>query len=146
MEEKAQALADAYRIDVVIVTVWSLDGKSSEAYADDFFDGNGYGYGQGNSGVLLLLAMEYRDWAISTCGDGIYALTDYGIESVFSQIAGSLSEDAYLKPLTPIWMRWSPIFALMRKVILSMGVSTIIRDRGPINRAHRKKSSIMKSR
>lgn len=110
LEEKAQALADAYRIDVVIVTVWSLDGKSSEAYADDFFDGNGYGYGQDNSGVLLLLSMEYRDWAISTCGDGIYALTDYGIESVFSQIAGSLSEDAYFEAFNTYLDALEPYF------------------------------------
>lgn len=95
LEEKAQALADTYEMDVVIVTVWSLDGKTSEAYADDYFDYNGYGIGSDRSGALLLLSMEYRDWAISTCGETIYALTDYGIQSVFSEIAGYLSEDEY---------------------------------------------------
>ncbi len=97
LEEKAQALAAKYQMDVVIVTVWSLDGKSSEAYADDYFDYNGYGIGSDYSGVLFLLSMEYRDWAISTCGDTIYALTDYGIQSVFSDIAGYLSDDQYYR-------------------------------------------------
>lgn len=95
LEEKARTLADIYKMDVVIVTVWSLDGKSSEAYADDYFDYNGYGIGDDYSGVLLLLSMEYRDWAISTTGNAMYALTDYGIQSVFSSISSYLSEDEY---------------------------------------------------
>lgn len=95
LEEKARMLADTYEMDVVIVTVWSLDGKSSESYADDYFDYNGYGIGDDYSGVLLLLSMEYRDWAISTTGEAIYALTDYGIQSVFSSISSYLSEDKY---------------------------------------------------
>ena len=95
LEAKATALVDEYQMDVVIVTVWSLDGKSSEAYADDYFDYNGYGIGEEFSGILLLLSMEYRDWAISTCGETIYALTDYSIQSVFSQISSYLAADEY---------------------------------------------------
>lgn len=95
LEEKARILADTYKMDVVIVTVWSLDGESSEAYADDYFDYNGYGIGDDHSGVLLLLSMEYRDWAISTTGKAIYALTDYGVHSVYSSISSYLSEDEY---------------------------------------------------
>lgn len=95
LEERAQTLAEKYGMDIVIVTVDSLDGKSSESYADDYFDENGYGIGPQYNGVLLLLSMEYRDWAISTCGEAIYAITDYGIQDLFSQIAGYLSEDNY---------------------------------------------------
>lgn len=95
LEEKAEELAGKYDIDVVIVTVWSLDGKTSEAYADDYFDYNGYGIGNNYSGVLFLLSMEYRDWAITTHSDGQYALTDYGIQTIFSDIAGHLSKDEY---------------------------------------------------
>lgn len=95
LEAKAQTLSEKYQIDLVIVTVWSLDGKTSEAYADDYFDYNGYGIGNDRSGVLLLLAMEYRDWAISTCGQTIHALTDHVIQSVFSAISGYLADDEY---------------------------------------------------
>lgn len=108
LEKKAQALADEYDMDVVIVTVWSLDGKTSEAYADDYFDYYGYGIGEDHSGVLLLVSMEYRDWAISTCGDTIYALTDYGIQQLASEFLGYLSDgdyywafDTYLDALEP---------------------------------------------
>ncbi len=97
LEEKAQQIADKYDMDVVIVTVWSLDGKSAEEYADDYFDYNGYGIGSDFSGSLFLLSMEYRDWHISTCGNSIYALTDYGIERLFESCKGYLSDDNYYR-------------------------------------------------
>jgi uncharacterized protein len=95
LESIAQQLTDKYQMDVVIVTVDSIGFKSAEAYADDYFDYNGYGIGDDYSGMLFLLSMEYRDWAISTCGETIYALTDYGIETLFESIKGYLSNDNY---------------------------------------------------
>ena len=65
-------------MDVVILTVDSLDGKRPQEYADDYYDYNGYA----DNGVLFLLSMEERDWYISTKGNAIYALTDYGIQQV----------------------------------------------------------------
>ena len=90
LSNRLKEIGSKYRCDVVIATVPSLDGKSAEAYADDFFDYNGYGYGavpnaQGTTingdGILLLLSMEDRDFAISTSGYGIKAFTDYGIQT-----------------------------------------------------------------
>lgn len=95
LEQKAQQIVNEYHMDVVIVTVDDLDGKTSEAYADDYFDYNGYGIGPNYSGVLLLISMAERDWAISTCGDAIYALTDYGIQSLFESFASDLSAGYY---------------------------------------------------
>lgn len=95
LEDKARALVQEYNMDVVILTVDSLNGRYSSDYADDYFDYNGYGIGPNYNGVLLLLSMEEREWAISTCGDTIYALTDYGIQQLFSSISGDLSMDRY---------------------------------------------------
>ena len=78
LEEKAQTLRQEYGMDVVILTVNSLDGKRPQDYADDYYDYNGYN----EDGVLFLLSMEDRDWYISTKGNAIYALTDYGIQQV----------------------------------------------------------------
>lgn len=78
LDEKAQALRQEYGMDVVILTVDSLDGKRPQDYADDYYDYNGYAA----DGVLFLLSMEERDWYISTKGNAIYALTDYGIQQV----------------------------------------------------------------
>ena len=45
IESKLDKISDKYNMDFVVVTVPSLDGKTSEAYADDYFDYNGYGGG-----------------------------------------------------------------------------------------------------
>lgn len=106
LTQRAYDLRNTYDMDVVILTVNSLDGKSAQAYADDYYDYNGYGVGEDYSGVLLLIAMDSREWWISTCGEAIYAITDYGIERLFSEMSWYLSEnrfysafDAYLDAL-----------------------------------------------
>lgn len=97
LETSAAALADTYGIDVVILTVDSVDYWDISAYADDFFDNNGYGIGSDHSGVLLMLSMEDRDWVISTCGKGIDALTEYGQEIIMDSVLVHLREDAYFQ-------------------------------------------------
>lgn len=95
LQAKAAKLKETYQMDVVILTINDLEGKTPQDYADDYYDNNGYGCGPDNSGVLFLIAMDTRDWYMSTCGDAIYALTDYGIEQVFSEMATYLSNDQY---------------------------------------------------
>lgn len=95
LEEKAQALRTEYEMDIVILTVDRLNGKTPQDYADDYYDDNGYGFGNEYSGLLFLLAMEERDWYISTCGDAIYAVTDYGIQKLGEAALPDLSAGAY---------------------------------------------------
>ena len=95
LEEKAKDITSEYSMDVVILTVGSTYGKNIRDFADDFYDENGYGIGSDYSGVLFMLAMDTREWYISTCGDGIYAVTDYGVQELFSSVAGLLSYDDY---------------------------------------------------
>lgn len=78
-------------MDVVVLTVPRLDGRSAEAYADDYYDYNGYD----EDGVLLLVAVESRDWAISTTGYGIKAVTDYGLEYMAENVTPFLSRGYY---------------------------------------------------
>ena len=119
LEEQAAAITDTYGMDVVILTVDSTNGTDIESFADDFYDNNGYGTGEDGSGVLLVLAMDTREWAISTCGDAIYAITDFGVQALFEDMAPHLSEnrfyeafDTYLKVLPHYFEAWeggSPI-------------------------------------
>ena len=91
LESKADGLMVQYGMDVVVLTVDSLNGQSAQDLADTFYDGNGYG----DDGVLFLLAMEEREWYISTCGDAIYALTDYGIQQLGFVMLPYLSDGDY---------------------------------------------------
>lgn len=90
LDTQAQALRDTYNMDVLILTTNTLSGKSPQDYADDYYDTMGYGQGSNASGMLLLISMEDRDWYLSTCGDAIYALTDYGISQLGNVLVSGL--------------------------------------------------------
>ena len=70
LEARLDEISERQQADVVVVTVNSLDGKSAQDYADDFYDYNGYGIGTDKSGILLLVSMEARDWHITTTDSG----------------------------------------------------------------------------
>ncbi len=95
LDDEAKALSDAWGLDVVIVTTWSLDGRSAQSWANDYYDSHGYGQGPTYSGVLLLLAMEDRDWAVSTCGNAISILPDAAIDRLMELVLPQLSDGAY---------------------------------------------------
>ena len=79
-------ISERQNCDVVVAAVDGLDGKSAMEYADDFYDYNGYGMGNERDGIILLVSMEERDWWISTCGFGITAFTDDGLDYILSLI------------------------------------------------------------
>ena len=81
--DKLEDISQRYKNEVGIVTVNSLEGKTVEAYADDYYDYNGYGYGENDDGLLLLISMGEREWAISTYGySHTTAFTDAGLEYI----------------------------------------------------------------
>ena len=88
-------ISERQSLDVIVVTVNSLNGKSPRAYADDYYDQNNYGFGSQKDGVLLLVAMETRDYYISTSGYGIRAFTDAGIEHMGNVIVDYLGSGDY---------------------------------------------------
>ena len=88
-------VSERQECDVVVVTVYSLDGKTPMAYADDFFDYNGYGYGENDDGILYLLSMEERDQAYSTYGFAIPAFTDAGQDYIFEMMKNDLKHDRW---------------------------------------------------
>lgn len=88
-------ISERQSCDVIVVTVASLDGKTAESYADDYFDFNGYGLGQDGDGILLLLSMEDRDWAISTHGFAITAFTDAGQDYMTDHFLSYISDGEY---------------------------------------------------
>lgn len=86
-EESLEQLLTSYieetRTDLVILTTDDAEWKTSEAYADDFYDNGNFGYdGPQGTGVLFLIDMDNREIYISTCGDAIYYMTDSRIDAV----------------------------------------------------------------
>ena len=93
--QKLEEISEKEQMDVAVVTVNSLDGKSPEAYADDYYDYNGYGQGENRDGVLLLISMADRDWQITTTGFGITAVNDAAIELIEDRMLSDLSDGDY---------------------------------------------------
>ena len=96
MLSRLDELSERQSFDVVIHTTEDMDGYSSVvAYADDYYDYNGYGYGEDRDGIILVVAMNTRDLYISTCGFGITAFTDYGIDTLLDDVKGYFSDGDY---------------------------------------------------
>lgn len=88
-------VSERQKLEVVIITTDTLGGSDVVSYADDLYDYCQFGYGTNRDGVLLLISMEDRDWYISTCGYGITAFTDAGIQYIGEQMKDDLSAGNY---------------------------------------------------
>lgn len=84
LEEYLSQMRENDEFDIVIVTEHYVDDYQS--YADDYYDYNGYGYGDDKDGLLLLVTGE--DCWLSTTGFGIVA-----IDPNLSQLGGAFHED-----------------------------------------------------
>lgn len=81
----ASRIGQQYSQDLVVVTIDDAEGKSSMEYADDYFDYEGYGYGENYSGMLFLIDMDNREIWLSTTGDAIQVMTDQRIDTLLDQ-------------------------------------------------------------
>ena len=95
LEEKLDTLSQTYQMEIARVTTNDTEGKTSRDYADDFYDTNGYGYGDNYDGALFLIDMDNRQLWISTSGLAARYLTDSRIERLNDTIAPYLTKANY---------------------------------------------------
>ena len=98
LEASLEELSVRQSFDVVIVTIDSLESEGytgMEEYADDTYDYCQFGYGENRDGVLLLVSTGDRKWHISTCGYGITAFTDAGIQYLGEQMTPDMADGDY---------------------------------------------------
>ena len=76
LQAKLDRISEELQFDVVIVTCEHIGSRTPMEFADDYYDYNGFGYGENFDGTALLVSMAERDWWISTCGYGQTALSD----------------------------------------------------------------------
>ena len=87
--------SEELQFDIVVVTVNDCEGKTATEYADDYYDYNGYGYGENHDGCLLLVDMSDRYMWLSTTGYGITAITDYGIQYIIDDLTANMHTGNY---------------------------------------------------
>ena len=81
-----------YGVNLAVVTVDSLGGRSIESYANDYYDQN---YGASADGVMLLLSMEEREYWLLTEGFGMTAIPDQRIDDITGHFVSDLSDGDY---------------------------------------------------
>ena len=78
-----------HNMDMAIVTVKYHKKNSTMAYADDFYDYNGFGIGPNFDGVIFVLDFTFwqnGDIWMSTTGKAIDVYTDYRIDSILDSV------------------------------------------------------------
>lgn len=112
LEDALEELSVRQSFDVTIATIDSLEGEGytdMEAYADDLYDYCQFGYGENRDGVLLLVSIGDRKWHISTCGYGITAFTDAGIQYLGQQMTPFMADGDYAGAFRT-FVQWSDIY------------------------------------
>lgn len=92
---RLDSISNTHQFDLVVVIVDNFAGNTAQAYADDYFDYNGYGYGDNRDGSLLLIGVSEGQRWISTSGFGITAFTDAGIQYIGSKIVSDIETGYY---------------------------------------------------
>lgn len=91
-----ETISSYHNADIAVVTVDSLYGDSAKEFADNYYDANGYA----DNGILLLVAMQERQWYISTCGNCISVVEDFGTDALASYFLDDLSSGEYYDAFT----------------------------------------------
>jgi len=100
LQTQIESTINKTNLDVVVVLTDNTDGKSSMAYADDYYDENGFGIGSDYSGILLLIDLDNNKLWISTTGQAINIFTDVRIESILDDVYAGASKKDYYKAST----------------------------------------------
>lgn len=93
--ELLESLSEKQYADIAVVTVNSLEGKDAQAFADDYYDYNGYGYGEDYSGIMLVVCLPTRDYALTTYGEARDLLTDRALDRIEDAFVSKLSDGDY---------------------------------------------------
>ena len=91
LQRELKRVSEKHSLDVAILTVNDIGAKTATEYADDYYDYGGYS----DDGILLLVSIGARDWAVSTKGYAITVFTDAGIDYFMEDVLDSLSSGDY---------------------------------------------------
>ena len=93
LESLAEEVSSSTGMELLILTVESLGGQSPSAYADDYYDSNAYS----DDGMLFMLALQERDWYISTSGKAIALFSDRDIDMLLDAALPYFSAGHYFE-------------------------------------------------
>lgn len=121
-------------MDIIILTVKGLDGKSPMEYADDFYDDHAFGFEKPHgTGILFLVDMEGRNWWISTSGKCMDYFSVDDTDAVGRAAAGYLSSGQYRQAFVTFVEKSSEVAQtsiahrkLLRSPLIPTGIAVVV--------------------
>lgn len=95
LSAKLDEISDRIKTDIAIVTVDSVGAESVYGYAHRYSIDNGYGYGEGDDCVLLLVSMQNRDYQIYRRGFADTAFNAVALDYAQDSVEKYLGEDEF---------------------------------------------------
>jgi len=111
----ADTLSNKYNFDLVLVIEQQIpEGIEARNYADEYFDVNGYGFGQNRDGSILLIVMAGREWHYSNAGRAINILKydSYAERKMYSEIGKNLRAGNFSKAYEAYFNIWEKVLEL----------------------------------
>lgn len=94
MDATLSQISNRLQLTVAITTVNTLDYEDIDDYTEHYYKNADYAYADG---VLLLVAMEEREWYIYTTGDTYDYLTDAALDDIEDAIVPLMSAGDYFQ-------------------------------------------------
>ncbi|MCQ2431892.1 MAG: TPM domain-containing protein [Clostridia bacterium] len=95
LNAKLDSLSEKLQFDIVVIVMDDITNWEPEEAAEYLYDTYNYGYGPDRDGVLLMLSMAERDWAMTSTGFGQTAINADAQDYISDTIVPYLSAGNY---------------------------------------------------
>ncbi len=96
IENMLQSIKEKFALSIVILTVDDMDGYAPEGFADSYYHAEGYP----EDGLIFMLSMAERDWAVVGQGEGEIYFPNFVIDEIMADTLAYLGNDDYFTAFT----------------------------------------------
>jgi uncharacterized protein len=93
--ERLDGISMKYEFDVVVAVTDELGGAGAREFAAELYEYFDFGMDSRHSGIILLIAVNERDYGYATTGRGLEIFTERGQDYLVSLFTPYLGEDDY---------------------------------------------------
>ena len=135
LEGLLDRISEELNVDVIVSTVDGTDGYGIDRYIELFYDGNDFGVGDTNDGVILMIDMEYGEYRIMANGLCDDAISYDDIDSIGEDIVSYLSDGDYYEAFEMFAEKCEYLidghingfpFKLTQNLLISIGVGLVV--------------------
>ncbi len=129
LEKRLASYSDKYQLDIIVIYVDSLGGKTSRDYADDWYDSRSRGYGDTEDGILFLVCPPEGRYYICTGGRAINIFGDRQLDAVESAVLEHLQNSdwynaayAFCTTVGSVMSESAPEKVYLKYALIALGI------------------------